>query len=169
MTDTDMELLAGFTGLEKLELGINTLITDEGLKHLKGLGKLRILSIALCPKLTGASFADLAGFDQVVMLNISHNEIISDDNLTHLQELESLQILTASSMRGATDEGLKHLSKSSDLRSLRFKSELVTDQGLDYLAELKNLETLNLTGCSQLTDVGIKKLQQALPDCTIVK
>ncbi len=66
------------------------------------------------------------------------------------------------------DAWLKKLGRFPKLYSLVLDGKQITDDGLTHLAEMSNLRILILmeTGVS---DKGVKKLQQALPDCIIVK
>ena len=165
LTETDMVALAKFSNLKKLEMNVNTKITDESLRHLKALEELRILSLFFCPQLTGSGFEHLTELDKLANLNIGNNKNITDESLLHLRQLESLQILLASPLHGITDAGVKHVSEFSNLRRLRLSGDQITDAGLEHLTSLKNLEVLTLSRSH--SEAAIAKLQQALPNCTI--
>lgn len=171
LTDADLGSLSKFSGLQKLNLDVNSDITDEGLKHLKGLHELRDLSLFYCPQLTGAGFVQLEDLVNLTTLKIGNNKNITDDNLKHLQKLKGLRTLSAFPLWGITDEGLKNLSQIRELQHLTIASKKITDEGLLFLVALKHLESLHLNpGAideSQLTSDGIEKLKQALPGCKI--
>ena len=68
----------------------------------------------------------------------------------------------------ATDVDLEHLKALTTLQYLNLPFSKVTDAGLEHLKGLTNLEELDLRA-TNVTDEGVKKLQQALPNCTIVR
>jgi len=78
--------------------------------------------------------------------------------------LEELQV----SGYGVNDASLEHLEGLTQLRTLNLNFTQVTDSGLEHLAGLTNLRWLNVNR-SQVTEEGVKKLQEALPDCEIVR
>jgi len=63
---------------------------------------------------------------------------------------------------------LKHLKGMSQLETLNLRGTQVSDDGLVHLRGLTTLKSLNLTNTG-VTDEGAKKLQQALPNCSIVR
>jgi len=60
------------------------------------------------------------------------------------------------------------LAELKNLTALDLSFTPITDAGLKELASLNNLTTLYLYG-TQVTDAGLKELQQAIPNCQIVK
>lgn len=66
------------------------------------------------------------------------------------------------------DEGLVHLKALTHLQALDLSSTKVTDVGLEHLKGLSSLKTLNIRN-TQVTDEGVKTLQDALPNCKIVR
>jgi len=67
-----------------------------------------------------------------------------------------------------TDAGLAHLQKLTNLTGLYLYDTKVTDLGLTYLRRLSKLDALELS-YTKVTDAGAKKLQEALPDCLILR
>ena len=67
-----------------------------------------------------------------------------------------------------TDDGLRYLKGLTRLKSLELGGSKVTDAGLERLEGLTQLQELDLTG-TKVTDAGVKKLQQALPNCKIIR
>ncbi len=67
-----------------------------------------------------------------------------------------------------TNAELEHLKGLTQLRSLDLARAKVTDDGLEHLKGLTRLRQLHLKG-TKVTDEGIKKLQEALPNCEIVR
>ncbi len=71
--------------------------------------------------------------------------------------------------RGITDEELAQLQRCTHLRVLDLEGfACVTDAGLVHLTVLTRLEEVNLRN-TRVTDEGVKRLQQALPNCKIIR
>ena len=66
------------------------------------------------------------------------------------------------------DAALQNLTRLSQLQELGLEETRVTDAGLENLKGLNQLRLLWLTG-TEVTDEGVTKLQQALPNCRIIR
>ena len=95
------------------------------------------------------------------------NNRVTDAALVHLTGLSSLLILELERSQ-VTDAGLVHLKGLVNLRALRLNDTEVTDAGLEHLKGLIDLEVLVLSD-TQVTDAGVAKLQEALPNCKILR
>ena len=139
--------------LESLELerGAGESLTDNGLKVLCGLGRLRTLRITHCQELSDHSL----------------------NYLQHLHRLETLELSCDGS--NFTDEGARQISKLKGLHNLSLVGwEDLTDKGLYYLSKMKTLKVLNLRYATQITDAGLEHLhnltglkQLDLADCRV--
>ena len=138
--DAQMECLKAFPELQELQLN-STRITDAGLQHLAGLTQLQEVGI-YGTRITNAGLLQLAGLTDLDCL-----------------DLHSTQI---------TNAGLRHLAVLSQLRWLSLYDTQITDAGLPQLAGLTKLQKLYLGG-TEFTDEGVRKLQQALPNCGVVR
>ena len=118
-----------------------TKITDAGLANLKRLTKLQFLRFAA----TNVTDAGL-------------------EHLTGLTELQSLYL----DETNITDAGLGHVKALTQLQWLSLGGTKVTDAGLVNLKALTRLQTLVLSR-TRITDAGVKDLQEALPNCKIVR
>lgn len=135
-----------------LERGAGENLTDNGLKVLCGLGRLRSLRITHCEKLSDRSL----------------------NYLQHLHRLENLE-LTCWDHSNFTDEGARQLSKHQSLKHLTLSGwENLTDRGMHYLSNIKSLERLNIRHANQITDVGVDNLSRLkglrnleLTDCSV--
>ena len=68
-----------------------------------------------------------------------------------------------------TDAGLVHLKSLTEMQQLWLDTNYqVTDAGLVHLKGMTNLTYLRLNK-TQVTDAGVAELQQALPNCAIIK
>ena len=92
---------------------------------------------------------------------------VTDAGLEHLKGLTQLQWLCLSNTQ-VTDGGLAHLKGLTQLQNLLLDNTQVTDAGLEHLKGLTQLQHLLLFN-TQVTDEGVKKLQQALPNCEIIR
>ena len=84
-----------------------------------------------------------------------------DERLALLADLPGVTHMTI--YNNATDKGLKHLSKHTQMKVLRIHlCEKVSDAGLIHFQTLTRLEELSLTG-TKVTKQGINKLYKFLP------
>ena len=93
--------------LEELDLGYCNNITDEGLKHLKGMKKLKKLDLWGCK--------------------------ITDEGLSYLEGLQSLEFLSLWGCKNITDEGLKHLEDMELKELYLYGCNNITSEGLKYI------------------------------------
>jgi hypothetical protein len=98
----------------------DTRVKGAGLKHLKGLSRLRVLDVGGCG--------------------------LTDDALAHLEPLTSLETLALQDTK-ITGAGLAHLSGLSELRVLNLDGCEVTAESLEHLRPLANLRILRLKLC----------------------
>jgi hypothetical protein len=92
---------------------------------------------------------------------------VSDDRLSYLEALPNLKHLSLNG-QAVTDDMLASVRVVDRLESLDLYNTRITDAGLEHVKGLKQLRELNLT-YTQVTDKGVKKLQEALPNCKIVR
>src|SRR5262249_30161027 len=110
--------LAPFTNLEALDL-VYCPITDEGLKQMRGLTKLRKL--------------------------VLRDAVISDEGLANLSGLVNVEQLDLGGTK-ISDAGVAHLRGMTKLKKLSLQSAALTDDGLRQLDGMSGLEELNLYG-----------------------
>jgi len=168
VTDADLLHLKGMTDLKQLVL-LGTTVTDAGLAHLKGLKKLENLNLA-ATKVTDAGLVHLKGLTNLQQLFLGGARITGPGlvQLKGLTNLEHLSFREGIQRGGINDAGLAHLKGLTKLRSLDLFKNRVTDAGLAHLKGLKNLRHLDLGGAG-VTAAGVKKIQQALPNCKILR
>ena len=115
----------------------STPVTDAGVKHLKGLKKLRRLTL--------------------------NRTAITDAGLGHLSGLTNLEVLEVGGTR-ITNAGLPHLKGFANLAYLDIRSTEVTDAGLEHLWGLKKLQVAYLP--HHISDQAWKRFQEAVPTVT---
>lgn len=162
LSKADDECLKAVSEMKSLESFsvTETEITDNGMKHLRGLTNLRVL-VLYGNKLTGAGTVHLSSLTQLQHLELGHTKV-DDEGLKHLANLKHLEYL---SLDGApvTDRGLEYLENLTELRTLHLGyGPRITDAGLDRLMKLKKLEWLELAE-TDVTEKGRERLKQFLP------
>jgi len=128
-----------FDGVAEVRVG-----GDAELEYVKHLPNLQSLSFWCGPKLT-------------------------DAGLAHLQEVPRLRRLHFGAHQNVTDAGLVNLTALTQLQRLEMRYLQISDAGLEHLAGLNQLQELYLGSTAKVTDEGVKKLQQALPNCRIIR
>jgi Leucine-rich repeat (LRR) protein len=164
VTDVGMARLEGLTQLQDLTL-VGSRVTNTGLEHVGGLSQLQNLNVG-GTQVTDAGLKHLKGLSQLQGLNLSGTRI-TDAGLKHLQGLGQVETLNLSGTK-VSDIGLEHLRGLSKLTRLCLGYTQVSDTGMEHLKGLSQLWALQLSG-TKVTDEGVKRLQQALPNCQIVR
>ena len=131
VTDATLEMLAGVTSLEALDIGYAQL-TDVGLDHLTSLTRLRELSMG-GNKLTDNGLQFLRQLPQITYLD-----------LAGVQRTDSgLWSITIS------EPGLDAIASVNDLRELHVGGSAISGSGLKKLSGMK-IERLSLQGCRKV-------------------
>lgn len=90
--------------------------------------------------------------------------LISDEGIRHLSKASNLESLILWNTI-VTDEGMAHLAKLKKLRLLMIASPKITDESIEHLSQIKTLERFWVSG--RLSQAGVARLTRALPDCEI--
>ncbi len=157
------ELLGGDSFDRVVEVWVNS---DAPLEHVEQLPDLESLILWCSPKVTNAGLVHLRGLPKLRKLRFGITSV-TDAGLAHLSSLHQLESLDMWYLH-TTDAGLEHLQGLTNLQELRLGSGQKTDAGLVYLKGLTQLRKLELHG-GQFTEEGMAQLQQALPNCKIVR
>ena len=139
--------------LESLELerGAGESLTDNGLKIICSLGRLRSLRITHCENLSDRSLNYLQHLHRLESLELSCWDCsnFTDEGARQLSKLHSLKHVTLVGWEKLTDEGMFHFSQMSSLESLNLRfAKRISDEGVDMLQHLKSLRELKLADCS---------------------
>jgi Leucine-rich repeat (LRR) protein len=158
ITDAQMAMIDGLGDLDALYLSRNKQtqlpISDEGLKQLGTLPKLRVLSL-LHHNITDDGLRELARFPNLGYLDLSSTKV-TDEGLRHLAALPKLTELTLNRTQ-VTGTGLAHLAGCRDMSLVWLRWSPVTDEGLLSFPDWPKLKGLDLES-SQITDRGIRVL-----------
>jgi len=141
ITDKGVKNLSTIKSLKRLYVH-NSLITDEGLKYLSQIKTLEELSLP---------YRNIGDQGLVYLSNLV--------NLKHLSVTRDYLIDPEMDKGYYTDEGVKALSKLSQLEELSIGSRGMTDESMEYVSMLTNLKSLSLGYCMNITDKGIAKLK----------
>jgi hypothetical protein len=186
ITDDGLAPIARLEKLFELYL-VRTSIRGPGLRHLRELPNLEILSIdtaplrddglehlAACKKLrcielrsvnvSPTGFRRLAESESLAHLSLANTQI-GDHGLAELAYLPGLEYLELREPI-ITDVGIAALAGCHKLKQLRLWEANITDGALAQLAKLKSLESLIIKG-DRLTDDGVRKLIRELPNCKV--
>jgi hypothetical protein len=161
--DSALERLS-LTAVKKLYLG-NSLVTDGGLKNIKGLSHLNWLSLDKT-NITDDGLIHLKGLNNLNSLWLDETKI-TDVGMEHIKGLPTLEELSLEGTQ-ITDGGLRHLKELPNIQLLWLSNTKVANEGIKHLAGMKSLIKLWLTH-SQVTDEGEKALSGALPNCRVFR
>ena len=130
-------------------------LTDAGLVHLAGLGRLNLLCLFANTSVTDAGLPQFAVLKRLNHLDLNGTRI-SNDGLVHIRSLPNLVYLNIQATL-VTDAGLAHVGGLVGLRGLALGYSKIGDAGLGHLKGLSNLESLDASA-SQVTDAGLARL-----------
>jgi len=134
----------------------NTQITDEQLKYVAHLSKLKSLYLQHT-NLKGWGFVHLRGLTSLRNLSLWWTKV-TDEYFIYLSELVSLEALNLSSTR-ITDHALSHLQNLAKLENLDLWGTNTGDKCLNYLKAMPSLTVLGLAN-TRITDAGLAHLSQ---------
>ncbi len=148
-----MKSVATLCDLETLKLD-RTAVSDEGLKHLRGLTSLYHLDLRSA-EVTDTGMAEVGRLRGMQYLYISGN-LIGDEGLAKLQPLDQLRELDSSNTI-VSDAALIHLAGMKDLTELDLHDSPIADDGLVHLGRLPSLKKLDISR-SRALGCGLKGL-----------
>jgi Leucine-rich repeat (LRR) protein len=149
-TETDLQNISRFAGLEILVVNLETL-TSESAQEIARLKRLQVLNTHYCNILPAAATA----LSRCENLEAFYTENQHGPEL--LRTLSQLQCLRKLGLVSLSDEDAKHLIRASLLQSLYVRKD-ATDRAMAAIAELPHLSELHLQSCSP---EGILTLKQA--------
>jgi hypothetical protein len=139
--DSVLEQVGRLDGLESLNCEGCSSITDSGLTRLRGLRRLKTLSLA-GTGVKGPGLIHLSGMGRLEYFDLRAT-FPKDADLAPLAHLTSLVGLALSG-KNLTDAALAHLAGLVHLESLVIDDGRFTGSGLYYLSGLRRLDTLKL-------------------------
>ena len=155
LTDAGLASIARLRNLEVLHLDGTAMMTDEGLKALATLPRLRHLR--LTGPFTDRGVQDLASLPSLKVLWLESPNV-SEEAWGILPQCRSLERLCVPWLDRITDRAMTHLRSMPGLKALGVGDAWSPDAGVATLASLSNLESLALKGGPALTDNGLTPL-----------
>ncbi len=156
LDDGGLAAIAGLSELEELILD-ETSVTDDGLRHLASLSRLKKLSLYAAHGVTGGGFEHLAALGELEVLDLSATDA-GDKVAEPLSRLPRLRWLNlADTLVG--DAALEHLGGLSQLEYLNLSGTKITSAGLAHLANLVQLTDLYLAN-TRVDDRGLDRLER---------
>lgn len=95
----------------------------------------------------------LSGVEWLVLTNSE----VTDSGLNHVTKLHQLQTLHLNGSTSITDEGIRLLSQSTNLKRLDLSGTAISDKALLHLSRCSNLVALELNS-TDISDEGIRNL-----------
>lgn len=162
--DDGLRNLKTLTKLELLSLR-SAKITDQGLAHLSGLTELQVLGLQ-GTKVHGPGLAHLRNLQKLESLSLLDNPITDED----LQYFALLPLLSTLPLGGSqvTDEGILNFKIPGNVTEIHLVSTKITDKTLRTLAGQKQL-TFLWVGNTQVTPEGVAQFQASLPTCRVAQ
>jgi len=142
VTNEGLTYLKDKTNLELLDFRNCTLLSDQGLEHLRGLSNLRDLKV-WGPGITNTGVEYLSSLQSLRILSLQDCSI-DDAGIEQLTEMTSLEDLTLFRLF-ISDEGLRHVGQLTNLKRLSLRANVVGSEGLAHLTMLQSLEYLDLS------------------------
>jgi hypothetical protein len=153
--DALMHDLSHFPQLEKLALN-GAPVTDDQLKVLPSLARLRILEIQNCGSITDAGLEQitrLAGLERLTLRGETH---LTDAALARIGRLKNLESLSLGFDKPVSDAVLEKLPGLKRLRTLSIS--LDPAGGANHLGDIASLEELICAGLSDENLAGVARL-----------
>ncbi|XP_039225794.1 uncharacterized protein LOC120320275 [Crotalus tigris] len=166
VTDVGLAAVCRLAGLQELDLTDYIHITDEGLRPLPGLCRLRRLSLAHT-RVTDEGLAHLRALRLLEQLHLDRLSVSSAPVAHCLTGLPHLQVLSLAGTAVGDPVARLGLAGCRHLLKLNLSNTRLTDRGLRFLAHLP-LVQLNLDG-SGVTAAGVAELVAACPSLTRVR
>jgi len=126
-------------------------MSEEILRIIFQLTRLKELKICWNQSLPLKAFEDIVKLDQLETLNISRSNF-TDRELQFIGKIKKLTTLNCEDSPGITDHGLQFLKGCRSLKNLNLSGCSITDEGLRIISDIfPELSTLDLRG-SRITD-----------------
>ncbi|TWT94691.1 leucine-rich repeat domain-containing protein [Stieleria varia] len=180
--DECIKTLTQLASLSNLQL-IGGRFTDDGIRSLiEGLatkGKITLLNVSGCPRVTNASLKELGSLKSLQMLTLRENPGVTSEVFEQVKKLDSLTTLTfegsvidknyldqLSALNltrlslfgpGITDAMIEPISKFQKLKWLSLATTSIGDDAMDAISKLPALKSLILADTA-VSDEGLAKL-----------
>ena len=146
LSDKGLEYLKDTVQLELLDLSDCNQISDAGLAHLKGLTKLRNLSL-WGPRITDDGMPNLAGMTNMVAISFQDCGV-TDASFTHLSGMTKLKEFDIFRTRVGND-ALAAIAGAKDMSKMKLRDCAITTKGLvEHIGKFPNVTVLDISETS---------------------
>jgi Leucine-rich repeat (LRR) protein len=160
-----LEKLARLPELTSIMLA-GPLINDATVDHLAKLMNLESVYLR-DSRVTASGLEQLARLDRIRFLSLARSRV-TRAGLVAVKQMKNLEALVLMDIQGLTDAYLTHIAEIENLNTLALTNTPVGDAGVEHLIGMHNLVRLHLDG-TNISEAAVKQLQDALPDCSIVR
>lgn len=157
--------LHGMKALERLDLGANIALEDEGLSHLRPLRSLDMLRV-WDTKITDKGLEVVEYLPKLRWLYLS-GTAIKGPGLVHLKKVPLLRGLDLRATQ-ITDASLKQLKTQQNLEWVDLSDTAINGKGLTYLSQLPRLKRIHIRH-THIVPRHLDKFKKYQPDCHIDK
>ncbi|XP_043923515.1 uncharacterized protein LOC122798540 isoform X2 [Protopterus annectens] len=166
VTDNGVAFLSFLVGLSDLDLTDYTLVTDEGIRHICNLHRLKKLSLSNT-LLTDGGLPYLENLKELEELCLDRTNITSTGVSHCITKLPRLQVLGLASTHIGDSAVRLGLIYCKSLTKLNLSHTRVTNKGLKYLSKM-NLSQVNLDATG-VTPVGVADLLSSCPTIVSIR
>lgn len=135
----------------------NQSITDEGVKYIVKLKRIRDLGIVEC-QLTDKGMEYIGKLENIEELDLSNTKI-TDEGLKYLRNLKKLQVLTLMYTK-IGDKGIEYI-KDLPIRVLELTGTEVSDKSIPLFEQMKGLEELVIDE-TKISPEGAERLYEVI-------
>ena len=159
-------MFAGLPRLFLLDISRCILVSDAGVRHIRGLSELHVLNMAGCILLTNDALAAVKCMTRVQSLDVQECGNIGSRGLRHLCSLTHLKWLDVSLCQGVDDEACGFISKITSVADLTmFGCYMIGFAGFVSIGSMAALTTLTMAKTEIEDDdiallSGLLRLQQ---------
>jgi Leucine-rich repeat (LRR) protein len=157
LTDLGLKRLASLQGLTALDIS-GSQITDAGLAYLVVHKDLENLNLSWCESVTNDAMKHLYALNRLKSLFLERCVQITDEALTTIGSIRSIEYLNCAAT-GITDAGIDALRRLFRLQRLVLDETNISGEGLSKLVDVRRLAELSLFHCVRLSNSGLASLR----------
>lgn len=165
LNDSDLEYLAQRVSVTELDLGDNSNITDDGMRHVADIQRLEHLSL-IRTEVTDKGMRHLRRL-RLTYIALWHTQV-GDMSLGYIAEMETMKQLQLKDCKNITDNGVAKLSKLEHLWMVNLGGCVqITDKSVNTLSKMPSVSFIQVFDCPKVTDAAISRFENAQPGRTV--
>jgi len=162
LSDEDLEYLAQRVAVTELDLGDNSIVTDEGMRHVATIRGLNHLSLYRT-NVTDAGIRHLRK-TPLEYINLWETQI-GDKSLGYIAEMGPMKQLQIKNCNGVTHAGVARLAPLEHLWMVNLSGcTRITDKSIRTLTEMPSVEFIQVFDCPKVTNAAIDEFLAAVPN-----